>query len=239
MYQSSASHPLWQTFLTAVKQLIITQKLALPRVFISYAWEGDTTATSWLQERLKRWEADLVAVDLTVFLDSSGMGGKRDIQQTMRENLEKSKVVLAICTPTYALRVQDTKTNVGYEYEETLKKMANPFYEVYPANSHMPTRAQLQHHLASARRFYQRNPFASATQERNRYHHLRNALLDLDELTLQNHFLQYLSYLKGKAQIDLSGAAATQEQIEALRQRLCTALGLVATPPAARKVGWE
>jgi len=37
--------PLWQNFLGGFQTLIAKQQVKRPKIFISYAWEGDTNAT--------------------------------------------------------------------------------------------------------------------------------------------------------------------------------------------------
>ena len=108
MYQpSTAQQQRWQEFLTQVKQLIITHQLKLPKIFISYAWEGDATATSWLHQRLIRLRDDLNTIGTNVFLDVSGMTG--DIEKMMKEKLDQSDMVLSICTPNFGERVNQLK----------------------------------------------------------------------------------------------------------------------------------
>ncbi len=124
--------PQWAAFLADVKAFLQQQSLAPQRVFISYAWEGDSIGTQWLQTRLTRWQSDLSALGLTVFFDLTAMGGKSTIEATMRENLAKSHAVLAIATPMYGTRVQDSKTNVAYEYRQTLEKLALHSQSVIP-----------------------------------------------------------------------------------------------------------
>jgi WD40 repeat protein len=120
----------WNTFLATLKTLLTQQPL--PKLFLSYAWEGDSTGTAWLQQRLTRWRDDLGMLGVEVFFDLSAMGGKSDIEKTMLENLNKSDVVLTICTPVYGSRIKDTSTNVAYEYRETLTKLSQNKSSVIP-----------------------------------------------------------------------------------------------------------
>lgn len=122
----------WQLFLANIKSFAVTKELKPRNIFISYAWEGDGIATSWLHKRLCRLRDDLIGVGFNVFLDISHMNG--DITETMRYELAESDIVFVICTPRYAERVQQRNpmTNAGYEYQHILGKLKENPHCVYP-----------------------------------------------------------------------------------------------------------
>ena len=108
---SLSSLPGGPAFLEAIKTS--TPK----RIFISYAW-GNKDDRAALQGRLELLATDLEAAGHTVFYDLSDMEGKVD--ETMRQNLGKSNVVLPICTPDFCERVQETDSHAAFEYRLTL-----------------------------------------------------------------------------------------------------------------------
>ncbi len=120
--------PYWQKLLSNIKELAearAMEELAL-KAFISYAWEDTSTdvgkaANSKLQRWLEGLRDDLQQVGVSVFLDIGDMHG--DMGKRMRENLDESDLILTINTPRYAQRATSVpQTNLGFEYELTLKK---------------------------------------------------------------------------------------------------------------------
>ena len=91
-----------------------------PQVFLSYAWEADgTPKLTHLHTFLKQLAADLTAAGLIPWLDLQKMTG--DLDEQMRNGIQKSQYVLLIGTNRYAERTQPgSKTNVRKELEFTL-----------------------------------------------------------------------------------------------------------------------
>jgi hypothetical protein len=117
----------WKKLLSNVKELVEERsggELGL-KAFISYAWEDTSTDAGKANSKLQRWleglRDDLQGVGVSVFLDIGDMHG--DMGKRMRENLDASDIILTINTPRYAQRAtQVPQTNLGFEYELTLKK---------------------------------------------------------------------------------------------------------------------
>lgn len=120
----------WKTYLESIKALVQQQGKPSPRVFISYAWEGDATQTAWLHDRLKQFHTDLTATGASVFLDILHITG--DLKEAMQRELAQSDIVLVICTPMYARRIADPSTNVRYEFDITCKKLSDKTALIIP-----------------------------------------------------------------------------------------------------------
>jgi tetratricopeptide (TPR) repeat protein len=128
-------HAAWHEFLNNVKTLIVQRGKRPPCVFISYAWEDETTPEGRadnvrLQKRLLRLKEDLERVGMEVFLDITNMTG--DIKETMRVEVARADFILPICTPRYKMRVQITATNAAFEYQTALAKRAVNSRNVIP-----------------------------------------------------------------------------------------------------------
>jgi hypothetical protein len=99
-----------------------------PRIYISYAWERDSEANRYLQQRLEQLQDDLAKIGCKVFLDTDGMTGLSP--QTMKERLESSDIILLVCTKRYFERIRAIKhtgepSPEGYEYRAALQKLTD------------------------------------------------------------------------------------------------------------------
>jgi len=121
----------WQRFLVEVHSLVSGTGKPAPKIFISYAWESSNEATEPMQQRLALLQRDLLAAGAKeVFLDINHMDG--DLVETMRKGVNNADVILMICTPRYYARVQDEKTNAGYEFTTALAKRAQNAHAIVP-----------------------------------------------------------------------------------------------------------
>ena len=120
---SLSSLPGGPAFLEAIKTS--TPK----RIFISYAW-GNKDDRAALQGRLELLATDLEAAGHTVFYDLRDM--ERKVDETMRQNLGKSNVVLPVCTPDFCKRVEETDSNAAFEYRLTLTALREKTKRIFP-----------------------------------------------------------------------------------------------------------
>ena len=96
-----------------------------PQVFISYAWEESNTPEgkkllARQQSHLRQLAHDLTTLGFPTWLDVERMVGNVDEQ--MAGNIESSSFAIVICTPRYAERAKDEKTNVYKEFTRIMKK---------------------------------------------------------------------------------------------------------------------
>jgi len=95
------------------------------QVFISYAWEECNTpegkkSLARQQSHLRQLAHDLITLGFPTWLDVERMVGNVDEQ--MAGNIESSSFAIVICTPRYAERAKDEKTNVYKEFTRIMTK---------------------------------------------------------------------------------------------------------------------
>jgi hypothetical protein len=111
-------------------------KVVQKKVFISYAWEDDSTEegrveNAKLQRYLKNLRNDLQKAGMSVFLDIGDMHG--DMKVRMEKNLKASDVIITINTPRFKARAEAVpQTNLGFEYQLTLEKAKDIPYGIIP-----------------------------------------------------------------------------------------------------------
>ncbi len=105
------------------------QKIVNPIVFFSYAWEEvNTPAFYFLQNFLLRLSKDLETAGLKVWFDIQSLNG--DLENQMRENIQKSHFILFFGTRRYSDRTgPDKNTNALKELKFALSeaKKSNDF----------------------------------------------------------------------------------------------------------------
>jgi hypothetical protein len=85
---------------------------ASPRVFISYSWDSEEHK-EWVRELASR----LVSSGVQARLDQWFVGPGDSFTRFMEEEVERSDVVLVICTPAYAAKANDRTGGVGFEQQ--------------------------------------------------------------------------------------------------------------------------
>lgn len=96
-------------------------------VFISYAWENDSSQDErvksfvhWLATYLVKWDMD---VQFDMFQNHPGM----NLTKFMREGISSSRIVLCVCTRTYIKKMSVVGTGVNTEIKELQKKADSTF----------------------------------------------------------------------------------------------------------------
>ena len=115
-------------FLKTIKNVYVNNGLLrskFPQIFISYAWEATDTpegkkSLARQQSHLRQLANDLTTSGFPTWLDVERMVGNVDEQ--MAGNIESSSFAIVICTPRYAERAKDEKTNVYKEFTRIMKK---------------------------------------------------------------------------------------------------------------------
>lgn len=83
-----------------------------PRVFVSYSWESDGHR-HWVRSLAER----LVESGVDVILDQWQLGPGENLTLFMERGVRDSDYVLAVCTPTFALKADARAGGVGYEQQ--------------------------------------------------------------------------------------------------------------------------
>jgi len=115
----------FQKALGDIGSLLRAHKVSAKTIFISYAWEDETTPAGkienqQLQALLQRIAKDLETVGARVLLDIEGMKGK--MSGWMEQGIAESDYIILVGTPRYKLRASQ-ETNVAFEYQRILTKL--------------------------------------------------------------------------------------------------------------------
>ncbi len=84
--------------------------MAIPRVFISYAWENDSHK-NWVKQLAVRLRKDGVET----ILDQWELVPGDQLAAFMEKSVRTSDFVLIVCTPTYREKSDNRTGGVGYE----------------------------------------------------------------------------------------------------------------------------
>jgi len=121
-----------------------------PRCYISYAWETDVQKNIRLQQWIRnKLYSDLQILGVPMFLDIMHLN--YNIQQNMAEQIDRSSIMLIICTPRYRVRIQDLQSNVRFELDRALnrnKRIIPIIYENNTGNIFDVLPVELQNYLA-------------------------------------------------------------------------------------------
>jgi hypothetical protein len=109
----------WRTLLMGIRN-IAKASGQTKKAFISYAWPEDKAETEKLQQWLSQLEADLELAGISTFLDIRDMSG--GLEETMLAELNSSDFIIPILTPRFLERAHDPKTNLAFEFRQTMER---------------------------------------------------------------------------------------------------------------------
>jgi uncharacterized protein (DUF302 family) len=106
---------MFQELKAAVRELGLAAEKA---VYISYAWEMESSRLERLQDYALRLMRDLRDMGFKVFMDVLTFTG--NIRETMLQQLGESTAVIFLCTPTFKAKAMIPTTTLRFEIESAL-----------------------------------------------------------------------------------------------------------------------